>query len=118
MNGVAKTPPPRMKTIQKTNPLHATVTAPPSKSYSVRALLLAAITVTFSRTTARLSRKPSATPAASAIWRVLTSRPNCSSSGSVAAMRAARRSSGGIGVARDMRTIVLSEYSLSKRNTG
>src|SRR6185503_759618 len=32
-----------MKTIPKTGPLHATVTAPPSKSYSVRALLLAAM---------------------------------------------------------------------------
>jgi 3-phosphoshikimate 1-carboxyvinyltransferase len=32
-----------MKTIAKTGPLHATVTAPPSKSYSVRALLLAAM---------------------------------------------------------------------------
>ncbi|HEV7763640.1 MAG TPA: 3-phosphoshikimate 1-carboxyvinyltransferase [Thermoanaerobaculia bacterium] len=33
-----------MKIIQKAGPLHATVTAPPSKSYSVRALLLAAMT--------------------------------------------------------------------------
>jgi 3-phosphoshikimate 1-carboxyvinyltransferase len=33
-----------MKLINKTGPLHATVTAPPSKSYSVRALLLAAMT--------------------------------------------------------------------------
>lgn len=32
-----------MKLISKTGPLHATVTAPPSKSYSVRALLLAAM---------------------------------------------------------------------------
>ena len=32
-----------MKPIPKTGPLHATVTAPPSKSYSVRALLLAAM---------------------------------------------------------------------------
>jgi 3-phosphoshikimate 1-carboxyvinyltransferase len=32
-----------MKTINQTPPLHATVTAPPSKSYSVRALLLAAM---------------------------------------------------------------------------
>ena len=32
-----------MKTITKTGPVHATVTAPPSKSYSVRALLLAAM---------------------------------------------------------------------------
>jgi 3-phosphoshikimate 1-carboxyvinyltransferase len=32
-----------MKIIPKTGPLHATVTAPPSKSYSVRALLLAAM---------------------------------------------------------------------------
>lgn len=32
-----------MKTIPKSPPLHATVTAPPSKSYSVRALLLAAM---------------------------------------------------------------------------
>src|SRR5512134_3900654 len=32
-----------MKTIPKAGPLHATVTAPPSKSYSVRALLLAAM---------------------------------------------------------------------------
>jgi 3-phosphoshikimate 1-carboxyvinyltransferase len=32
-----------MKTINKTGPLHAIVTAPPSKSYSVRALLLAAM---------------------------------------------------------------------------
>jgi len=32
-----------MKTIPKTGPIHATVTAPPSKSYSVRALLLAAM---------------------------------------------------------------------------
>lgn len=32
-----------MKTISRTGPLHATVTAPPSKSYSVRALLLAAM---------------------------------------------------------------------------
>ena len=32
-----------MKTIPKTGPLDATVTAPPSKSYSVRALLLAAM---------------------------------------------------------------------------
>jgi 3-phosphoshikimate 1-carboxyvinyltransferase len=32
-----------MKVIPKTPPLHATVTAPPSKSYSVRALLLAAM---------------------------------------------------------------------------
>jgi len=32
-----------MRVIQKTGPLHATVTAPPSKSYSVRALLLAAM---------------------------------------------------------------------------
>ena len=32
-----------MKVIKKTGPLHATVTAPPSKSYSVRALLLAAM---------------------------------------------------------------------------
>ena len=33
-----------MKAIPKTGPLNATVTAPPSKSYSVRALLLAAMT--------------------------------------------------------------------------
>ena len=33
-----------MKVIQKTGPLDATVTVPPSKSYSVRALLLAAMT--------------------------------------------------------------------------
>lgn len=32
-----------MKSIPKTGPVHATVTAPPSKSYSVRALLLAAM---------------------------------------------------------------------------
>lgn len=32
-----------MKLIQKSPPVHATVTAPPSKSYSVRALLLAAM---------------------------------------------------------------------------
>ncbi|MDP9194159.1 MAG: 3-phosphoshikimate 1-carboxyvinyltransferase [Acidobacteriota bacterium] len=32
-----------MKIINKTGPVHATVTAPPSKSYSVRALLLAAM---------------------------------------------------------------------------
>jgi 3-phosphoshikimate 1-carboxyvinyltransferase len=32
-----------MKTIRKSGPLNATVTAPPSKSYSVRALLLAAM---------------------------------------------------------------------------
>ena len=32
-----------MKPIARTGPLHATVTAPPSKSYSVRALLLAAM---------------------------------------------------------------------------
>ena len=40
---------------------------------------------------------PSATQAAWAICRVLTSRPNFSSSGSVAAISAARRSSGGRG---------------------
>ena len=33
-----------MKQIPKTGPVNATVTAPPSKSYSVRALLLAAMT--------------------------------------------------------------------------
>ncbi|HYH07304.1 MAG TPA: 3-phosphoshikimate 1-carboxyvinyltransferase [Thermoanaerobaculia bacterium] len=33
-----------MKTIHQAGPVHATVTAPPSKSYSVRALLLAAMT--------------------------------------------------------------------------
>ena len=32
-----------MKTIPKSPPIHATITAPPSKSYSVRALLLAAM---------------------------------------------------------------------------
>ena len=32
-----------MKVIKRTGPVHATVTAPPSKSYSVRALLLAAM---------------------------------------------------------------------------
>lgn len=33
-----------MRVIEKSGPLHATVTAPPSKSYSVRAILLAAMT--------------------------------------------------------------------------
>src|SRR5207245_2238812 len=39
---------------------------------------------------------PSATPAASAIWRVLTAIPCSRSNGTVAAIRAARRSSGAI----------------------
>ena len=40
-----------MKAIQKTGPLTATVTAPPSKSYSVRALLLAAMSSGTTRVT-------------------------------------------------------------------
>ncbi len=43
---------------------------------------------------------PSAIPAASAIWRVVTVEPWARSSGSVAAMISARRSDGGSAVAR------------------
>ena len=43
---------------------------------------------------------PSATPAASAIWRVVTSRPWTRISRSVTSISSARRSSGDIGRAR------------------
>ena len=61
-----------------------------------------ATTVSISSSLVAKTRKivPSAMPAASAICRVLTSRPHCCSSGSVAARIAARRSSAGRGVAR------------------
>ena len=49
---------------------------------------------------------PSAMPAASAIWRVVTARPCSFSSGTVAATIAARRSSGAIGSARPRRVAV------------
>src|SRR5689334_9872539 len=51
-------------------------------------------------------------PAASAISRVLTSRPRSRSSGAVAVMIAARRSSGGSGVARATIRYRMSECSL------
>jgi hypothetical protein len=52
---------------------------------------------------------PSATPAASAICRVLTSTPYFSSRGKVAWTSAARRSSGGNGVARGLTRSRLTE---------
>ncbi len=63
-----------------------------------------ATTVSISSSLVANTRKivPSAMPAASAIWRVLTSRPQRCSNGSVAARIAARRSSAGSGVARGM----------------
>ena len=57
---------------------------------------------------------PSATPAASAICRVLTSRPNFSSRGSVAAINAARRSSGGQWGGTGHEGEHMSEYSLTQ----
>ena len=57
---------------------------------------------------------PSATPAASATYRVVTAVPTSWMRGSVASMMAALRCSRGMGAARVTRESILSEHSLIK----
>jgi hypothetical protein len=75
---------------------------PPSSARAGSGSKAAAVAPWINSSLSRKARKivPSATPAASAIWRVVTFSPYWHSNGTVAAISAARRSSGAIGRAR------------------